>query len=232
MTFLILFFSNLYIVPEELTPRDFSTSAIIGYGLFTSFVFIAVAKLFKSDVYRMLFFSNFKIKTINVFLKENYALNRPESFLLILNFFVSSGLILYILFDFPEVGLNPKFLFVVLFPISLFFFSVFTILFASLLFGEYRTVRQLMFFRVIGVQHLGILFMLLGVIWLFTNQSIHTFLLVVVVVTVLEFLLRIMKGVLSVLQKKTPWYYIILYFCTLETLPLMVLFYYIKVYSS
>lgn len=232
MMFLALLLPKLYILPEELTPRDFSNSAIIGYGLFASFVFIAIAKLFKSDVYRMLFFSNFKVKSINVFLKENYALNRPESFLLILNFFVSSGLILYILLDFPTPELNPAFLSVLLFPISLFFFSILSIVFASLLFGEYRTIQQLMFFRIIGVQYLGILYMIIGVVWLFTNQSIHTFLLVVVIVTLLEFFLRILKGVISVLQKNIPWYYIILYFCTLETLPLMVLFYYIKVYSS
>jgi len=232
MMFLTLLLPKLYILPEELTPRDFSTSSIIGYGLFASFVFIAMAKLFKTDIYRMLFISNFKVKNINVFLKENYALNRPESIFLVFNYFISSGLILYILFDFPEIGLNPKSLFIILFPIFLFLFSILSIVFSSILFGEFRTIRQLIFFRIIGVQHLGILFMLTGVVWLFTNQSTHTFLLVVVIVTVLEFLLRIIKGVISVLQKNVPWYYIILYFCTLETLPLMVLFYYIKVYSS
>ncbi len=231
MTLLTNFFP-LYILPEELTLRDFSTSAIIGYGLFASFVFIAVAKLFKSDIFEMLFYSNFKVKNINVFLKENYALNRPESFLLIINFFVSSTLILYILLDFPETGMNLKFLFSVFFPIGLFFFSVLVILVTSLLFGEYKTIQQLMFFRILGVQLLGIIFMILGLTWLLSNQSFESFLLAVVIVTILEFLVRVLKGGTSVLQKNIPWYYIILYFCTLEILPLIILFYYIKEFSS
>jgi len=223
-----MFLPELYILPEELSLRDFSTSAIVGYGFFASFALISIAKLFRSDVYRMLFLSSFKVKSVDTFLKENFTLKSPESFILILNFFVSSSLILYILFDFPTVDLSQQFLFVIITPISLFIFSIVAVLFPSILFGEYKTIRQLMFFRIIGVQYLGIVFMILGVLWLLTNQSIDSFFVVVVVVTAIEFFIRVLKGLISVLQKKVPWYYIILYFCTLEILPFVIILYYLQ----
>ncbi len=225
-------FFTLYILPEELTLRDFSTSAIIGYGLFVSFVFISVAKLFKSDLYKMLFLSNFKIKNIDIFLKENYSLNRPESLFLALNFFVSISLILYILFDFPKFGVNFNFLFVIFFPLLFIIFSLLSVLLTAILFGEYKMIHQLLFFRILGLQFIGIIYMIIVGMWLFTNQSTHTFILAAVIVTIIEFVVRIFKSWVSVLQKNVPWYYIILYFCTLEILPLMILYHFIKGFSG
>lgn len=228
MTFLKIFSPVLYILPEELTLRDFSSSEKVGYVLFVSFVLISIAKLFRSDVYRVIYKSNFKIKNVNVFLKENFTLSRPEVFILIFNFFISSGLILYILFDFPKVSFNQQFLFVILGSLLLFLFSLSRIVFASVLFGAYKTLRQLVFFRIIGAQYLGVIYMVIVAFWLFTNQSNDSFLIVFVVVTVLEYFVRVLKSVISVLQKKVSWYYIILYFCTIEILPFVFLMYYLQ----
>ena len=228
MTFVTMFLPILYILPEELILKDFSSSEKVGYVLFVSFVLISIAKLFRSDVYRVIYKSNFKIKNVNVFLKENFTLSRPEVFILIFNFFISSGLILYILFDFPQVSFNQQFLFVILGSLLLFLFSLSRIVFASVLFGAYKTLRQLVFFRIIGAQYLGVIYMVIVAFWLFTNQSNDSFLIVFVVVTVLEYFVRVLKSVISVLQKKVSWYYIILYFCTIEILPFVFLMYYLQ----
>ncbi len=228
MIFSAQFSFLLYIIPEELTPRDFSTSSVVGYGFFMAFVLIAFAKLLKSDLYLKLLASFLKVKGINQFLKENLVLNRIESLLLLLNFFLSGSLILYIAFGFPSASFSIEFILTLLLPVLVFVYPMMTTLFSSVLFGEYSTLRQLFFFRIIGVQLLGVFFLLLGVFWVFSNFSYDSFVVVVVIVTVLEFLTRAFKSILSVLHKKVPWYYIILYFCTLEILPWVVLLFYLK----
>ena len=226
MTISSILFPVLSVIPDELILRDFSVSKIIGLGLFISFILIAVSKLIRSDVFSTLLIANGKISSINQYIHESHPINKGDSIVLLTNYFLSFSLILLILFQFPSVENIEHFLLVFFTPICLLLFSLVSVYLVSALTGEYKSLLQLIQFRIIGVQYLGLAFFALGMVWTLTDMSLNTLLLISILILGLEFVVRSFKSIVSIFQLKFSWYYIILYFCTLEILPLVVIFYF------
>lgn len=217
-------FPALNLVPTELTMRDDSTMKYVGFGLFIAFVLISVAKLLKTDVFIRLFISSTKTSSLKQYLKEYYSIFELHSLLQLINYWLSFSLILYVLFDQPSFNNIDQLLFAILVPPGLFLFTTLSVFGVSLLSGEYTSLIKLFYYKVIGTHILGLSFFVLGVVWILSGNTSILFP-ALIILLVADFTLRILKGLASVFSEKVSAYYIILYFCTLEILPLIVFYY-------
>ena len=220
--------SLLIEIPNELTLRDTSIAQVVGLGLFVSFGLLALTKLMNKEVFRTLIIVNSKGHSIKQYLKEEHPLNTGWSFILIVNYCLSFFLIGYVIAEFPGFENIPRLLLVVFIPIIWVLFTQLSIYSVSLLTGEYGTLKQFIYYRVVGIQLLGVVLFIIGSIWILTAMSSKTLMLISIILISLEFLIRIIKSVIFARQKRISWYYIILYICTLETLPLLVCYYLIN----
>jgi hypothetical protein len=80
----------------------------------------------------------------------------------------------------------------------------------------------------IGLQLNGLIYTLIALIWILNPQWSFELMMLFTVLLLLFAISRLIKNSYLVLTEGVAWYYIILYFCTLEILPLFVAFNYIR----
>jgi hypothetical protein len=69
----------------------------------------------------------------------------------------------------------------------------------------------------------GILYLLLSLLWLLNLKFKPIFIFVFLSILLISSLIRILKGLLLAFWSGFSWYYIFLYFCTFEILPVFIL---------
>jgi len=219
-----LFVSPLITIPRELALRDNSVTPIIGGALFISFVLIAFAKMLKSDIYLTLVISNVKIAGLPTYLRENFPLNKGGSYLLLANYFIACSTVIYMLYDSSDISyqdwVNIGFI-----PIALLLWSLGSMLMMGLITGESNVFYEPIAMKIIGAQIIGVIIFLIALVS--ALYSVNHWVLVQLVLWAFlgEYFIRLSKSIIAVYLKGVSWYYIILYFCTLEIMPLFVAYY-------
>ncbi|MCH2229072.1 MAG: DUF4271 domain-containing protein [Crocinitomicaceae bacterium] len=227
MTLLAKISNIISVIPSELTLRDQSITITVGFGLFLSFLLISFAKLIKSDVYSSMIVSLTKINGLRAFTKETYPVNKVDSLILILNYLFSASTILLILFNTDELVVDNKLQYAILIPFLLLIWSVLSMFFVLIITGERQVFIEPFIMKVVGAQLLGLFYFLLSLVFTL-NSFDHKLLMEIIIWSFLiESVVRLFKSISVVYLKGVSWYYIILYFCTLEILPLVVAYYYV-----
>ncbi|HIP31180.1 MAG TPA: DUF4271 domain-containing protein [Crocinitomicaceae bacterium] len=209
-------------VPNALTLRDESSSEIIAYALFLSFVLFSITKLLKTDVFRSLIFANIKMRTLPQFVSENYPVLQLHTFIQLINYWLTFSILLFVLIESNWGLTTPTIFFIFVTPLAFLLISLLSIGLTNLLVGEPSVFRRMAYFKVFSAELLSILFFILGLLWILTPFNVNDLYDWLIIVLVFEFLLRTLKGLFYVLTERVSWYYIILYFCTLEILPLLI----------
>jgi hypothetical protein len=111
-------------------------------------------------------------------------------------------------------------------PISLLIYDMIGIVFVGLLTGEFKRLKSILLVTITTNQITGIVLFLLALFWTLNPQFGALFFKLSVSIFLIKVLFRIIKGIYIILNNGVSLYYIILYFCTLEILPLMVLSYF------
>ncbi len=209
-------------VPNALTLRNESSSEIIAYALFLSFVLFSITKLLKTDVFRSLILANIKMRTLPQFVNENYPVLQLHTFIQLINYWLTFSILLFILVESNWGVTTPTIFFIFVAPLAFLLISLLSIGLTNLLVGEPSVFRRMAYFKVFSAELLSILFFILGLLWILTPFNVNDLYNWLIIVLVFEFLLRTLKGLFYVLTERVSWYYIILYFCTLEILPLLI----------
>jgi Domain of unknown function (DUF4271) len=217
---------SLNLIPNELTLRDQSITTLIGFGLFASFLLIAFAKLLRSDVYLTLAISSVKIQGVYSYIRETHPLNKGGSILLLINCLLCFSMVLYILGSFGNVEIGNEILLVLIIPFILLIWPLACMIVVGGITGEKHALTEPIIMKLIGAQLLGLVYFIVGMAWVLNFLEEKLFFQIVVWAFVLEMILRLFKSITAVYLKGVSWYYIILYFCTLEILPLFVVYYY------
>lgn len=212
-------------IPDELTLRESLLTPVIGFGLFTAFLLISIAKLLKTDIFSSLIISNTKIQSLHTFIRESYALNKGGSILLIINYLVSFSVVLTIISGFSGVQMNNELLLIGIVPLALLLWSLGSMLVLGFIVGERQVFTEPIEMKLVGTQLLGLLFFVIALVLSLHSFGESFFLIVVIWVFIIETIIRLFKSILVVYLRGVSWYYIILYFCTLEILPLFVAYY-------
>jgi hypothetical protein len=188
--------------------------------LVISFFIIAMARMASREFLMSLGKSVYKNNQVDRIVQEEYPLNSPASFLLLINFFlvVGGNLNLFLLHQGLQLELHQ--LFWLLIPPGVYFlWSWFSMKLTILITGEKSLFVFAKLNLLIFLQLGGVLLSLSLLIWAF-NPSFSAYF-STIFLGIMGFILffRIYRGIVEAFQQGISWYYIILYFCTFEILP-------------
>ena len=213
------------IIPNQLIPRFHSLEWLMGYVLFLAFITLAIARFARAGIYQTLIVANGKFTGAVSFVRDSMPLLKPSSLLLILNYILSAGALCYLYVQNNEnIHLSNNAL-VFLLPVSLLAWNLVCLQLTRWLSGASGVFAGPVTFKIIGTQLLGLIYFLCAVLWLFASGQADLFAQLVLFLFFAETGFRIVKSINLVLRQGVPWYYIILYFCTLEILPLLMIYF-------
>ncbi len=228
MSVLSTFFQNnspQVTIPEVLIVREQTYTMFLVAVLSLSFLLISVARNINSrslGTVVSIFFRD--SENMEIRLKENMRIGSLSSVILIFNYFISFSLCNFIFFhrillfdDTSSLWLS----FVV--PFILFIIEMGGIVFAGLLSGETKRLQLVLLNVLTTSQFSGIFFTLIALFWIMNTGADKLFLSLYLAIVALKEITRVLKSSTSVLANGVSWYYLILYICTLEILPLFVI---------
>lgn len=211
-------------IPQELVPRTLTADIALGMMLFVSFVAVALANFSRPNVYGAVVHANIKFQGLGTFLRETLPIDKLSSIMLIINYFLTSSAIVYLLVRMYPTSTGFEWVVIVFLPILLLIWTMGSLFITGWITGEGQVVREAILMKLVGAQMSGLFYFLCALIWTLNVQYSNIVLPVVIGFFVVETILRWGKSILSVLRRGVAWYYIILYFCTLEILPFYVVY--------
>lgn len=213
------------IIPNQLIPRFHSLEWMMGYVLFLAFITLAIARFARAGIYHTLVVANVKFQGVVSFVRETMPLTKPSSLLLLLNYILSAGAICYLYVQSnDEISLDSDALVFIL-PAALLVWNLACFLLTRWLSGASGVFSGPITFKIIGTQVLGLIYFLCAVFWLFIAGQEDLFAQLALFLFFTETGFRVVKSVNLVLRQGVSWYYIILYFCTLEILPMLMIYF-------
>ncbi len=189
---------------------------IVGY-LFSAFNsrFVAVVRAF------------FTTRFAEQLSREEHSLSHPSSVFLSVNFLVTSSLfVLLAIYSFNNSLVPFSFLYYLLvfgIVLGVYFFKIITLKILGFIFDKVAVVNEYIFITYLVNQVVGIAFIPVIIFVAYGQHSLaHAFVYAGIFLFALEFLIRVGKGAFAVLTSgEVTLFYLLLYLCTLEILPLL-----------
>lgn len=209
-------------IPLQLTPRNNEVIWIALIGLIISVLILALSRFGSSNYIGV--FSRILIKnnSINKIVQDEYSLSSIGSILLVLNYIVSSTTLLYLTYQHFYIKYDLNLLYILpIFPIYFFLWPLICFNFIGFISNERNTFNENKKNVVILTQIIGIIFSAVLLLWTFNLKWSDYFIYFFISVFILMWFYKIIRGIIFSLQHNVAWYYIILYFCTLEILPII-----------
>ena len=202
---------------------------IIGVLLFVSFVFLALIKRSNDRVYSSLLRIFVETVAFDQRLKEVMRLSSFPSIILLINYLLTFSICVFLfLQNFSLFSMSMNFWMAILIPLAVLLLQIVPVAIVALLSGEKLPLSTISANSMVGFQLGGILLSILAVVWVFNPQWNFAVAITLVVILGIIQISRLLKNSYLVLTTGVSWYYILLYLCTLEILPLFVAYYYVK----
>lgn len=199
------------------------------YSLLATFILITIARVNNPLFITSLTRSLHKNRNVQKIVFEELPLSRITNFCLITTFLISFSIISSFLISeiFQVYGwLN----WIVAFSLPLYILLApqLNLTLVEFITGESNFSKEIKLTNRILCEFLGLFGVLFLLIWIF-NQHTHWFVgHLTLYLFVVTYIYRIFRGFVFAFSKGLPWYYIILYFCTFELLPLYIVYYYLS----
>lgn len=213
-------------VPAHLEPESSQNGLFIGSMIFISLLLFAISRAIESNYIKSVIAGFAGLSTKVELQKSDTRLASLSSLLLILAYLITNWacwtLLIFSTFNWE---INDSLFTGGLVVLFFTFYPIIGILFTSWITGEWNQIKDLFFQHIIGVQAVSIIYFAIALVW-FLNPSFrvelfYTF----IIVSLIHLAIRWIKGIIVSFLKGIPIYYIILYFCTLEILPIFVGYY-------
>ncbi len=208
----------------ELIERGSDKDLFFSALLLLVALLIAIVRLTNQGVIISLFLSIFNIRNTTDFTSESLKSNPITSMILLGNFILSFILCVKLSNIYQSEGVF-QWLFSVGISLAFIFSRIFNILFIGVITGEQKLMRIPLIQFMVGIEFIGIIYGVLAIFWTFNPQWHTIFLSTFYFLFLFFFGIRIFKGIVSIFMQGVSWYYIILYLCTLEILPILVIYY-------
>lgn len=209
----------------ELLARNEQLVWISTSFLLISFLFIAFARSNSNQFVLILAKVIYKNKNLEKIIQEEYALRTLASVLLTFNFVFVFTANLNLLLQHHGVVFTWVELYWILIPPV--FYLVWTWFSAAMIgwfTGESNLLKPIKQNGLILLQALGVILSLLLLLWTFNTKWSFYFEWIFVGLVSFFVFYRLWRGIIVSFQRGIAWYYIILYFCTLEILPYLLLY--------
>lgn len=206
----------------ELVERATQMNSYLLVIILLCFTFIGVARVAQPDLIKQSFLGFFKMKRIDNAGFEGNKLQPSITALIILNYLVSLGICTFLIFV-KEKTLITSLSYSALFVGALSFLQILSFRLISWLSGE-KIILEIM--STVNKQVWsfgGFLFLSLSLLWVLNQELQSRFEGIFSLLLLSLVCWRLIKGLRLALQLRYRWYYLILYLCTLEILPLFIL---------
>ena len=206
----------------ELIERNTQMNSYLLVIILLCFAFVGVARVAQPDLIAQTFAGFFKVKRPDSNGFEGSKLQPSMTALIVLNYIISfSTCIFLLLYDqsnmLETVWLTMKIVFALTFLQLINFRLVFILSGERAILDSMSAVnKQIWSFS-------GFILTCMALLWILNQELQHGFEQLFFMVFSSLIVWRIVKGLLLAAQLRYKWYYLILYLCTLEILPLLIL---------
>ncbi len=226
---LFSFFTNEQVeVPQRLAERNESVVLYLMGFIALSLLLVVLAKLYNQKSLRTVIVNLINPGNLETSLKENMRLRSFSSVALILNYFIVLSLGAYVyLTRMANITHWYALIFSLGFSFLLLILEIFGPVLISWFTGESSLMRKTITVTLSDYHFFGLLLAVFSLVWIknpvYNEFMANSFL----IILLLRLILRLLKNSIIVLTNGVSWYYLFLYFCTLEILPLFVAYYYL-----
>lgn len=182
---------------------------------------ITFARMSSSYFFFSITKSIYKNRSIEKISQEELPLTALSSFCLLLNFLICSSCLLYLTVDFFQYEIPITRLLAIIYTPFLFLFGPYIFLtLVEFITGEIGITKAIKLTNWAICKFLGVLFSLLLLLWIFNDKNASFFAYLLFTTLCFFYVYRIFRGIIFAFSKGISWYYIILYFCMFEIIPM------------
>jgi hypothetical protein len=226
-------------VPMHLDSVFRTEGWVLGMMLFLSFLLLALGKRLEPRILEISFKSFFTLGTPDSLQKFEVRFSSTGFVLLAFNFMISLWVCFTLFvqhigsiestqwmvlgYELTSLELALSTLIIIIFLIVYNFLGLFITLWLT---GENNLMRIFLTQSWVNILFFGYFFFALGVIWLLNPSASNYFFDAFKYLFIAFYVIRFFKTIIASLLEGVSWYYIILYLCTLEILPIIVLVHY------
>ena len=230
ITHQIVGYNSTVSIPSHLIEREFNITNFLIPIIIVSFSLITLAKYRNTRIIIILSKLFLSSKNLEYVLKEEMKINSISSIALLINYFIVFNACIFLCsYHILHQTTLHSILLSIIVSISFISMQIIGLWLVGIISGESKSINIPITETVILYETFGIILFFVALCWMLNPQLSDIFLKVFEAVIILEIIVRFSKCVISVLKRGVVWYYIILYLCTLEILPLVILYLYIKV---
>lgn len=210
-------------VPLALQERNQFTMWFALLGLTVSFLLIAMSNYGTNKLVLIFGRVLYKNNSIEKIVQEEYALTSFSSLILLLNFIVTSTVLLYLsyLHNYAQDNYELFYLFPIM-PLYFFLWPLICFNLVGLITGEGKLLSENKKNAVLFAQIIGLTFSFLLLIWTFNLKWSGYFVYSFVSILALFWVFKFLRGIVFARQHQISWAYILLYASTMELLPLLI----------
>jgi len=206
----------------ELHERETHLTSLLLFVVLLCCSVVGAGRINNTSFFSTISAGFFKFKPQDKSFNEGSRISQGAMIALFVNFVISLYLCFFLLF-FNGENYNFALISGGLMAFGYLFMHQFGFRLAALFSGQTeisengaQITRQIWFFA-------GVLLLLLALFWILNMRYKSVFLLVFIVILITSSILRIARGLLFSFRVRFSWYYIFLYLCTLEILPVIIL---------
>lgn len=210
-------------LPEHLSART-NNQSLLNLALISGCIFMtALARSQQRGAFLYLVQGVFFLKPLEELSKEEYKSNSTASFVFVFQFFLVTSSVLFWLFSFKEKAeMFSEFNVLIIVPTIYFVYQFIMTNLAGRISGSSTALTLMNYYTVLLTQLFGLIFLFEFFVSYFQPQ-VQVYSPVIMGITYISYLLlRFLRGFWIVAEQGVRWYYIILYFWTLEILPLLI----------
>lgn len=198
-------------------PRIPNSSFFAMLVFFGGAVVVALARIFQRDIFLVLAKSFFLLRTSEDLSKDGESISPISSTLLTIQFFGIFSYLLYAKFltDFHHIIVHFAL------PVYILYTVITTWLLTRILNNNTFLFREIQHFTFTMIQVVGLIYLAMIFIDYYQPFIPTTKTILLLIPLALLFSTRILRSTVLAWRENMPWYYIILYFWTLEILPVL-----------
>lgn len=210
-------------LPAHLTPRTTTDSWLVIVLFSICALIIAIARVREKSVFLYLAQGVLFLKPLDDLSREAYKTRSAGSLLLLLLFFlITAGTVYWLFFVKVPFGQWEQMTIPVFVPSVYFLYQLMMTNLAARISGKPDAVTELNYFTLILTQFFGLVLLLEFFIIYFQPTFVESSVWLLGATYIVYLLVRLLRGFWITMSHGVSWYYIILYFWTLEILPLFV----------
>jgi len=190
------------------------------FVLLLSVVIVTVVKFIRPSVFLNLSATLIKPPSTIPYSRTNLSFLGGTNWLFIFNYFIISGLTVFMIMLYHG---EVNYWWIIL-PVCYYTYQVLGLLFIGVISGELKKLTDNVLLLNFTHHIIGLLFLPILFIWILNSHLSSYIYTIILIIFILFWSLRIIRGILFAFKAKILWYYIILYLCGLEIWPLVAIY--------